>query len=308
MDKVLIIIVTYNGLQHNWIKNCLNSIKQSDYAVDVLVIDNNSSDETVNYIKREHNNVILVKSEGNLGFGKANNLGFEYAVKNEYDFVFLLNQDAYLKSDTVQRLIEISKDNVDFAIISPIQLNGEGSMVDDDFLEFLGPRRCNKFLSDGILNKFRNHLYECDFVMAAAWLLPISTLEKIGGFSPIFFHYGEDENYCQRVLCHKMKIGICPTSFVLHDRVQDKSFYFNPVEGQFRHRIIEWANPLNRIYESISFTNLYMYYLFYKHYKRDLNLSKVYLKLIRYKRKNNTFLIQNIFLSKSGLKYIYLKI
>src|SRR5690606_5865627 len=56
------------------------------------------------------------------------------------------------------------------------------------------------------------------FVCAAAWLIPRNTLKVVGGFSPTFFHYGEDDNYCQRVLYFNLKIGICPDARIFHDR------------------------------------------------------------------------------------------
>src|SRR5690606_31512456 len=56
------------------------------------------------------------------------------------------------------------------------------------------------------------------FVNAAGWLLSRNILENIGGFDPIFFHYGEDDNYCQRAQYHGFKIGIVPNAFLLHDR------------------------------------------------------------------------------------------
>ena len=60
-------------------------------------------------------------------------------------------------------------------------------------------------------------VYDTKYVNAAAWLLPRKTLETVGGFDPIFSHYGEDDNYIHRVIFHGMKIGVCPFSVVVHD-------------------------------------------------------------------------------------------
>jgi GT2 family glycosyltransferase len=61
-------------------------------------------------------------------------------------------------------------------------------------------------------------VYEVPFVNAAGWLLSKKCLETVGGFDPVFFHYGEDDNYCQRVLFHGLKIGVTPQTFLKHDR------------------------------------------------------------------------------------------
>jgi len=60
-------------------------------------------------------------------------------------------------------------------------------------------------------------IYTVDFVNAAAWLLPCTILKIVGGFDPIFFHYGEDDNYMQRVIYHGFKIGVCAKVTVCHD-------------------------------------------------------------------------------------------
>lgn len=88
--KVLVIIVTYNAMR--WIDKCLTSLLKSSIPVDCIVIDNKSSDDTVETIKRNYSFCRIIESEENLGFGKANNLGFQYAIDNNYDFVYLLTK------------------------------------------------------------------------------------------------------------------------------------------------------------------------------------------------------------------------
>ncbi len=59
-----------------------------------------------------------------------------------------------------------------------------------------------EIVKDEELEYLIKDVYDFNFISAAAWLLPINTLKMIGGFDPIFFHYGEDENYCQRIKYH----------------------------------------------------------------------------------------------------------
>ncbi|WP_449399765.1 glycosyltransferase family 2 protein [Chryseobacterium wanjuense] len=63
-------------------------------------------------------------------------------------------------------------------------------------------------------------LYELDFMNAAHWLLPRNTIETVGGFNPFFFHYGEDNEYVNRVHFHKKKVFLAPESKVVHDGKQ----------------------------------------------------------------------------------------
>lgn len=208
--KVEIVIVTYNGLP--WIDKCLSSCVD----INVIVVDNNSSDATVEYIKENYPKVKLLKQQENLGFGAANNVGISYAISTDADYVFLLNQDAYLEKSTIENLIKVHQENIEFGIVSPFHLNGVGDSLDFNFSNYI---KQNKQLQiDSLKQDFKKSIYEVPFVNAAAWLLPISTYKLIGGFDSMFFHYGEDDNYCQRVRYHGLKIGVVPTIFIEHDR------------------------------------------------------------------------------------------
>src|SRR5690606_26597463 len=85
------------------------------------------------------------------------------------------------------------------------------------------------FYFDHIMQR-QKEIYETKFVNAAAWFMPRSIFLKIGGFDPIFEHYGEDINYCQRLLFHHFKIGVVSNSYILHDsneRILPSSYKFS---------------------------------------------------------------------------------
>mgnify|MGYP003630496017 CR=1 FL=1 len=214
MSKIYVIIVTYNGIQ--WLHKTLDSIPNN---CELIVVDNCSSDSTVDFIKKNHPKIKLFIQSKNLGFGGGNNIGIKYALKNNANFVFLLNQDAYLYNDTIDNLIDVSKKNPEFAIISPIHLDSRALNLDWNFSTYLKAEDADSLKKTlRYPDKNFNQVYNTNFVNAAAWLLPKKTLETIGGFDPIFFHYGEDNNYCQRVTYHKLKIAVVSNAYVIHDR------------------------------------------------------------------------------------------
>ena len=104
MRKILVIIVTYNGMK--WIDRCLGSVYASGMPADVIVIDNGSSDGTPEYVGKQFPEAVLISTGENHGFGKANNIGFSYALEKGYDYVYLLNQDAWIFPDTFSRLVD----------------------------------------------------------------------------------------------------------------------------------------------------------------------------------------------------------
>lgn len=212
LKETFIIIATYNAMP--WLSKCVESTK----SYDVVVVDNNSTDGTVNFIKENYPSITILPQKENTGFGAANNIGISHALRQGADYVFLLNQDAYLAEDTIEKLIEVHKKNDNFGILSPIHLNGKGDRLDQNFSNYLNYDANPDFYSDFVLKKSLSTVYEVPFVNAAGWLISKNCLETIGGFDPIFFHYGEDDNYCQRVLFHGLKIGVVPQVFIKHDR------------------------------------------------------------------------------------------
>lgn len=212
---IFCIIVTYNAMK--WIDKCLNSLSASTIKVIPVIIDNNSKDETIKHIKANYPSVHLIENKENRGFGQANNQGIEYAYNQGATHFFLLNQDAWVEPDAIEKLVYI-QDSYDFAIVSPIHMNGSGELMDYSFFYKIVIDEINReYVSDLCNNKVKAY-YKSEKINAAAWLLSRRIIESIGGFDPVFFHYGEDGNYCQRVTYHGEEIVFVPNSFIHHDR------------------------------------------------------------------------------------------
>src|SRR5690554_6368794 len=222
------IIVTYNPAQ--WLDKCLGSLNKSNVKLDVIVIDNGSTDGSIEIIKNDYPNVRLIINSENKGFGAANNQGLSIALNERADYAFLLNQDAWIEPNTIEKLIEVSQNNKGFGVLSPIHLNGKGDALDQNFSNYAGQENSSYF-SDLAINKKPKHIYEVPFINAAAWLVTKECLHNIGGFNPSFFHYGEDSNYCERVKYHKLKIGFVPSALIYHDREERLS---NPYFDNFK--------------------------------------------------------------------------
>lgn len=242
MPKILTIIVTYNGMK--WLDQCLTSLKNSSVPTDIFLVDNGSTDGSIEFIKENIPEAIFIKSKENLGFGKANNLGLKYALQNGYDYVYLLNQDAWIESDLLDKMITASKERPEYGILSPLQTNKEKTRLDKNFSECLP----TKLSSDLLCRQTLDNVYETKFTMAAHWLIPVDKLKIIGGFSPAFRHYGEDNNLIHRMINKGFKIGIVPTAKGVHDRENrplplEKDRYLNYV-----HTIVNLNNPNQKRY------------------------------------------------------------
>lgn len=309
--KVYVIVVTYNG--NRWIEKCFDSLTNSSIPLKVLAIDNASSDNTPEKIKAGYPAVELIETGENLGFGKANNIGLLQAKKNNADYVFLLNQDAWIETDTIEKLINISQKKPEFGILSPMHMNGEGLALDISFSHYISPAACPNLFSD-IFTSNTNDIYEANFVNAAAWLLTRKCIDVVGGFDPIFPHYGEDVDYVNRCLFHGFKLGISPKTRICHDRNYkpaathetdiNRLFVYNlsvlkSYPGSFRFNFVKFMSD-----QLCLFTNLLVFRDFSKIKARSKALL-ITLSKIRYIKKSKEIYSKQgaqIFLSEDELR------
>jgi GT2 family glycosyltransferase len=221
LDKnVFVIIVTYNGAR--WIDKLIPSLLASSYPVRIIAVDNQSTDNTVTLLKH-YPEVALIETGSNLGFGKANNIGIQKALELGADYLFLLNQDAWIFENTVSSLVANMEANPQIGLLSPLHFQANETEYDTSFATYLGRK-----------NGELNGLQLVPFVNAAAWMLSRKCVEKVGYFEPLFGHYGEDRNYCDRVAFHNFQIAIDPDAKIVHDRVITRNFTKDITQSQYK--------------------------------------------------------------------------
>lgn len=276
--SIFVIIVTYKG--HQWYDRCFTSLRESSMPLKTIVVDNASDDGTVEYIREHFPEIHLIESKENLGFGRANNLGMRYALDNGCDYVFLLNQDTWIENDTLQQLIKVHEKHPEYGILSPIVLNS----AKDHINMMIGLNYDNRpLISDLYFGKFED-VYETNYVSACSWLMPRKTLEMIGGFDPIFFHYEEDDNYIHRAYFHGLKIGISPKARMVHDHCDSVFSNESIALRKQQFLLAEWTNINN----PFSIHTIVRYYL----RKWFLCLLSMQIKKAQIYRKNLLFCIK----------------
>ncbi len=200
MKKVLVIVVAYNGMR--WLKRCLGSVYDQ---ADVYVFDNDSTDGSADFVAEHFPKAKLVRSADNLGFSKPNNLGFEYAIKKGYDYVYLLNQDAWLEPGALEKLVAAAEAHPEYGVLSPLQYQDGYEKLDKQF--------------EKLYKKADGEVVEVPRVMAAHWLVPVRVIEKVGPFEEgLFPFYGQDDEWCHRLHFFGLKVGVVPEARAVHDR------------------------------------------------------------------------------------------
>lgn len=261
--------MTFNALK--WAEKCFNSIAKANLLEHTIVVDNASTDATVDYLNSNFSELTILQQKENLGFGKGNNLGIEYAIKQGAKYLFLQNQDAYILPDTINRLVQVAKNNSDYGIISPIHYNTNGKL-DHLFDSYLN--------ESGVDLEKKTEIQPIQFCNAALWLVPTSTFEKIGGFDPIFPHYGEDKDFVNRVNYHKLKIGVCADIPATHDR---DSAILRPVEQrkyfEYISYLVDLKNPTHHFKKTLSLVlSKIKKYIFLESIKLQISRRKLDIK------------------------------
>jgi GT2 family glycosyltransferase len=241
---IISVVVTFNGMK--WYDKCIGSLLSSKVDCKTVVVDNASTDNTVRYIKENFPEVIVIENNENLGFAKANNIGIKYALEHQAEYVFLLNQDAWVEKGTIETLYNAFQNNPGAGIISPIHLNGDRTGLDENYVSYITQCTSGNLVSDLYFGNMRKY-YSFNFVNAAAWMVSVCCIKKVGGFDTnLFFHYGEDADYCRRVKYHNFEIIVSTNAIICHDRENrnttmseiieknlnsvDRKFYFSNLE------------------------------------------------------------------------------
>ena len=197
-----IVIVNFNG--RHFLDDCLRSIsKQVPFDHEVIIVDNASTDGSVEYLRKAYSQVRLIENEENLGFARANNIGANDA---KGDFLLLLNNDTILLDDLTSA-IAILKGDESVGILGARMLGKDGEYRHSSGY-FPEPLRLFKLSSlyrkDGGFGtgdfEVENSVYPVDWVEGSFLLTRMSLWRDIGGLDESYFMYVEDIDYAKMAL------------------------------------------------------------------------------------------------------------
>lgn len=220
-----IIIVSHNS--GSFLKKCLNAIfhGQHRFSVNVILVDNRSSDGSVERIETEFPELTFIRNNRNLGFAKACNQGLQLACGG---YVLFLNPDALIKSDALAKCLTFMDVNTDVGMLGCRLLNMDGTLQpscsDFPFIHklFLDHLLRNRIFPQTLKQKFllkywtHNQIREVDWILGAFMLSRLGLLKKLKGFDEDFFLYGEDMELCYRIKQNRWKIAFLPDAEVIH--------------------------------------------------------------------------------------------
>lgn len=204
--KVSLIILNWNGKK--WLDDCLNScINQSYKNLEIIFADNNSSDDSVEYVRKNWPSIKLVVLDENYGFALGNNKAVEYA---SGEFIVFLNNDIKLYPDFVEKLVmSIEPDT----ILIPKQLVGDFSKGEVDSKIFMGNGVDIFGYPYGVVDYSKQKVFYAD---GAALSIYKKDFLSLGGFDEKLFMFQEDIDLSWRARLIGIKIKTCPEAKLFH--------------------------------------------------------------------------------------------
>jgi len=211
--KVSIIIVTYNS--EKYILKCVDSILKNNYPnLEIIVVDNASSDNTINKLKNYGDKLKIIKNKKNLGFGIGNNLGIKLSTGS---ILLLINADAYLEENSISELVSVFLKDDKVMIVGPKilypdtrKIQSAGGIIQKNGLS-------NHIGYGDEDNPKYDDLKIVDYVTGAIMAIRRKLFEESGLFDPVYFPaYYEETEKCVQARKLNYKVVYSPKSIGYH--------------------------------------------------------------------------------------------
>ena len=224
-DKsVSIIIVNWNSRE--MLKDCLNSLYKTltDITFEIIVVDNDSADQSIEMVEAEFPEVIVINSGGNLGYARANNMGIGRA---KYDNLLILNPDTIVKRGTIKSMLEHLQSDQETGLVGCRAVDLNGNVQELGLQWFPSPSKellKLLFISENSIQKFKKYLpYQnpdiSNYVSAMfgmCLMIRKEVIEQVGSFDERFFMYAEDFDLCYRLRQKGWKLYYMSNVEIIH--------------------------------------------------------------------------------------------
>ena len=240
-SKVAVIVV--NWKKYDITSSCIESILNSTNSnFKIILVDNESDNKKVKNFKYR-NEIKIIQNKKNEGFSKANNIGIDYALKNNYDYTILINNDTIVEKNLIEVLLKTAQAK-NFSVVQPLILNYNGKEI------WNAGGRINYFFGNFITRKkvgnSLNSSHELtEWFTGCCCLFKTKIFKEIGKLDESFFAYYEDVDFSLRIKKHGYKIGFTSKTHIYH--YESFSSILNNSKGGKLSPYIHYLNIRNHI-------------------------------------------------------------
>ena len=211
---VSVIVVNYNGKK--WLKKCFDSLSSQTYKnLELIFVDNSSSDGSVEFVKSKYPSVKIVELSENYGYAIGNNRGYQVSSGG---YIVLLNNDTYVEDTYIQEFLDNINSKPKIAVIqSKIVLMDQPGLIDSagSFLTDFSLLYHLGFKKPSNLNLY-NSAYPVFSVKGASIMIKKEVIENVGLFDEEFWSYYEETDFCHRVWIAGYECWYFPTPICYH--------------------------------------------------------------------------------------------
>lgn len=216
---ISVITINYNGLKDTceFLDSWIKQIKSVSY--ELIVVDNASTADEASVFESRYPQVQVIRSEQNLGFAGANNLGIEVAVGK---YLFFLNNDVLMCDDHLPALIKRLESDKQIAGVTPLILNPDSlhTIQWAGYTPLSSITLRNQAIGEGSSNKSAYPATETPYLHGAAMLVKRSIINKVGKMPEEYFLYYEELDWCTYITHEGYKLWYDPACEVIHKASQ----------------------------------------------------------------------------------------
>ncbi len=246
---IAVIIVNYNV--KSFLNFCLESVYAAtqDLKAEIIVVDNDSDDDSLSFLNQWHDRIILIQSTDNEGFAKACNKGL---IASNAEYVLFLNPDTIISEDCLKKCFKHFYTDENIGAIGVKMIDGSGNYLPESKRGFPTPRTAlfkmlglsTLFPKSALFNPYylghlsNNEIHEVDVLTGAFFFMNSDVAKKLNGFDERFFMYGEDIDLSYRIKKSRKQAVYFPDSTIIHfkgESTEKSSFqYFKAFYGSMK--------------------------------------------------------------------------
>lgn len=245
MDQPLVAVVILNTNRRDDTLECLSSVFASTYSrLQVLVLDNASSDGSVEAIQAGFPDVQLTRLTENKGYAGNNNVGIRLALEDGADWILVLNEDTILAPDCIERMVRAGESETSVGIVGPMVYHAD----EPEYIQSAGGVLDNLWRATHLgQNELDTQQFSgnrpVDWISGCALMIRRATVEQIGLIDERFFYYWEETDWCIRARDAGWKLVHVTEAKLWHKGVQ-RDYRPSPNVTYFsaRNRLLFLAN------------------------------------------------------------------